>query len=84
MENVGDESEHLSSLLMFKLFDSDGYNYDVIFYPETKGDVGGELSAGRKLRGELAFEIPINSEGLELEIDPFIFGSGQIIVNLNS
>jgi hypothetical protein len=83
VENTGDESENVSSMLMFKLIDSDGYNYSVTFGPETQGQVDGEIAAGRKLRGELVFEIPEDAEGLELEIDPTIFGSGKIIVELD-
>ena len=83
VENTGDKSENVSSLLMFKLFDSDGYNYSVTFGPETKGQIDGEIAAGRKLRGELVFEIPEDAMGLELEIDPTIFGSGKIIVELD-
>jgi hypothetical protein len=83
VENAGDKSESVSSLMMFKLFDSDGYNYSVTFGPETQGQVDGEISAGRKLRGELVYEIPEDTEGLELEIDPTVFGSGQIIVELD-
>lgn len=82
VENTGDESETASSLMMFRLFDSDGYNYSVTFGPETKGSVDGEISAGRKLRGELVYEIPKEATGLELEIDPTL-GSGQIIVELD-
>lgn len=83
VENTGDESETVSSLMMFKLFDSQGYNYTITIGPETQGSVDGEISAGRKLRGELAFEIPKDATGLELQIDPTLFGSGQIIVNLD-
>jgi len=83
VENTGDKSESVSSLMMFKLFDSDGYNYNITIGPETKGSVDGEISSGRKLRGELVFEIPEDAEGLELEIDPSLFGSGQIIVKLD-
>ncbi|HHT53933.1 MAG TPA: DUF4352 domain-containing protein [Clostridiales bacterium] len=82
VENAGDKSETVSSLMMFKLLDSDGYNYSVTFGPETKGAVDGEISAGRKLRGELVFEVPEDATGLELEIDPTVFGSGQIIIEL--
>lgn len=83
VENAGDKSETVSSLMMFKLLDSDGYNYSVTFGPETKGSVDGEISPGRKIRGELVFEIPEEATGLELQIDPTVFGSGQIIVNLD-
>jgi hypothetical protein len=83
VENTGSESEAVSSLMMFKLFDSDGYNYSVTIGPETKGSVDGEISAGRKLRGELAFEVPEDAKGLELVIEPSLFSSGQIIIELD-
>ena len=83
VENTGDKSETVSSLMMFKLFDSQGYNYTITIGPETQGSVDGEISAGKKLRGELAFEIPKDATGLELQIDPTLFGSGQIIVKLD-
>jgi hypothetical protein len=83
IENVGDESEAVSSLMMFKLFDSEGYNYSITIGPETKGSVDGEISAGRKLRGELAFEVPEDAKGLELVIEPSLLSSGQIIVELD-
>ncbi len=83
VENTGDEPESVSSLMMFKLIDSDGYNYSVTFGPETKGQLDGEVSTGKKMRGELVYEIPENSSGLELQIDPTVFGSGQIIVELD-
>lgn len=83
VENTGDESEVVSSLMMFKLFDADGYNYSVTIGPETKGSVDGEVAAGRKIRGELVFEIPVESSGLELEIEPSLFSMGKIIVELD-
>jgi len=83
VENAGDKSESVSSFIMFKLFDSDGYNYNITIGPETKGSVDGEISAGRKLRGELAFEVPEDAKGLELVIEPSLFSSGQIIIELD-
>lgn len=82
VENTGSQSETVSSLLMFKLLDSDGYSYDITFGPETKGQLDGEVSPGRKLRGELVFEIPKDAKGLELEIDPTLFEGDQIIFSL--
>jgi len=83
VENTGNESEAVSSLMMFTLFDSEGYNYTVTFGPETRGQVDGEISPGQKLRGELVFEIPENAEGLAIEIDPTLVGSGKIRVALD-
>lgn len=83
VENKTDKSVSVSSLIMFKLFDSEGYNYSVTIGPETKGSVNGEVAAGRKLRGELVYEIPKESKGLELEIDPSLWGTGKVIVKLD-
>ncbi|NLI58737.1 MAG: DUF4352 domain-containing protein [Clostridium sp.] len=83
IENKGKESFNSSSLLMFSLIDSEAYSYNVTFGPDLNGSVDGEIAPGRKLRGEVAFEIPKGSTGLELEIKPFIWGNGLIIVKLD-
>lgn len=83
VENKGDKSINVSSLLMFTLIDEEGYTYDITFGPDTKGQLDGEIAPGRKLRGELAFEIPADATGLELEIDPSLFGDGKIIYKLD-
>ena len=79
LENTAAEVAHISSLLMFKLVDADGYNYDITIGPETKGSLDGELAPGRKMRGELAFEVPAQVNSLELIFEPNVFGSGQAI-----
>lgn len=83
IENKSTDSTTISSLMMFKLTDNDGYNYNITMGPETKGQLDGELGAGRKMRGELAFEIPKDSKGLELIFEPNIFGFGQAIIKLD-
>jgi len=83
VENKSNESFAVSSLLMFKLVDSEGYSYNVTFGPDTKGQLDGDIRPGRKLRGELAFEIPNKAKGLELEIKPSVWGSEKIIFKLD-
>lgn len=80
IENTGSKSLAASSLLMFKIVDSDSYSYTITIGPEIKGQLDGEIAAGRKLRGELAFEIPKTSKGLELEIDPSVWSFGDKII----
>lgn len=58
LENVGEQPESISSFLMFALIDKEGYTYNVTFGPETRGRLDGELQPGRKMRGELVFEVP--------------------------
>lgn len=79
IENTSGEAAHLSSLIMFKLVDDDGYNYNITIGPETKGSLDGELAPGRIMRGELAFEVPAQASSLELIFGPNVFGSGQAI-----
>jgi len=82
LENVGEQSAAISSLMMFSLTDSDGYKYNVTIGPETKGSLDGELQPGRKMRGELVFEVPTKATGLELLFEPNVLGFGQAIVSL--
>lgn len=85
VENVGSEAQMVSSMAGFSLTDSDGYNYTPTVLPvDTKGQLDGELGPGRKMRGELAFEIPAEAKGLELVIDANMFGFGQAVVQLDT
>lgn len=83
IENKGEEEATISSLAMFELYDDEGYNYSITVGPDTKGKVDGNLGAGRKMRGELAFEIPADAKGLELVFEANIFGKGQAIIKLD-
>lgn len=83
LENMGEESVSISSLLMFSLSDAEGYKYNVTIAPDTKGSIEGELQPGRKLRGEIAFEVPEDAVGLELLFEPNVFGFGQAIIKID-
>lgn len=82
LENIGQESAAISSLMMFSLTDSEGYKYTVTIGPDTKGSLDGELQPGRKMRGELVFEVPTEAAGLELLFEPNVLGFGQAIISL--
>lgn len=82
LENAGDKAENVSSVLMFKVQDADAYSYNISIGPDTKGNLDGEIGPTRKMRGEVAFEIPKTAKGLELIFEPNVFGSGQAIVRL--
>ena len=82
IENLSDQPATISSLLMFKLSDADGYRYTVTIGPDLKGHPGGELAPGSWMRGEVAFEVPKDAGGLELIFEPNLFGFGQAIVVL--
>ena len=84
VENKSDETVTISSILMFKLVDSQGYNYNITFNTDTRGQVDGEIQSGEKLRGQLSFEVPKNEKKFKLDIDPSIFGSGKFSVDLSN
>ncbi|MER3459985.1 MAG: hypothetical protein C4303_01985 [candidate division GAL15 bacterium] len=58
LENLSDKPTAISSLVMFALTDADGRRYNVTLGPELRGQLGGELAPGSKMRGEVAFEVP--------------------------
>lgn len=83
IENLGSQPTTISSLAMFKLADADGYNYGVTIGPDSKAQLDGELGAGRKMRGEVVFEIPKDATGLQLIFTPSIIDRGQVVVDLS-
>jgi len=74
-ENTGTEEAAISSMLNTELADSDGYTYNITLTGDVKGSFDGSVGAGRKLRGEVAFEVPKAAAGLEFIFsDPFKTG----------
>lgn len=59
LENLDDESTSISELLQFELQGNDDFKYDLSLLADTKGSLGGNLAAGSKVRGELAFDVPL-------------------------
>lgn len=77
-ENTGDEEESVSSLMQTEMVDADGFSYNLTIAEDAKGSFDGSIGVGRKLRGEVAFEVPAESATLEFIFsDPF--KSGQAI-----
>lgn len=76
------EPQIVSSLLMFDLVDEDGRSMNTAIGPETKGRLDGEIGVGRKMTGELAWEVPVDAKGLELIFAPGVFQKGQAIFSL--
>lgn len=73
VENTGAESASLSSMMNFLLYDSESYAQDMAII-ETKGTLDGEIGQGRKMAGEIAFDVT-DSETFEFIFeDPFATG----------
>lgn len=74
IENKTNESQAISSLLNTKLYNAEGYEQEWGFLANTKGSLDGEVGPGRKMAGEMAFDVE-QSEYFEFIFeDPFIGG----------
>ncbi|QCT03272.1 hypothetical protein E6C60_2560 [Paenibacillus algicola] len=78
VENKGTEEASVSSILNTAMADGDGYSYDIGLVTFIKNQLDGAVPAGRKLRGQLAFEVPKDAESLEF-IFKDTFSTGQAI-----
>jgi hypothetical protein len=77
VENQGDDSEAMSSLIMWSLVDSENRSVDVTITGEEQGSLDGELGAGRSMRGEIAYDVDEDEADWELIFEPQLFGFGQ-------
>jgi len=80
IENISDEDQHMSSLLLF-----DGYVDDVkceySFGADTglEGTLDGNISPGKKLIGYYGVEVSKEAKKLELEVKASWLGSGKAV-----
>lgn len=77
LENTTEESQNISTLLQMSLQDDASYSQDISIFADTKGSLDGEIGAGRKLAGEIAFDVEESDFYEFLFEDPFM--SGQAI-----
>lgn len=74
IENASNEAQTISTLLQMSLQDSEAYQYNVSLFTEVKGSLDGELGIGRKVRGEVAFDVPESNYYEFIFEDPFLGG----------
>lgn len=79
-ENKGSEEAAVSSMLQTEVVDTDGFKYNLTIVDDAKGSFDGSVGAGRKLRGEIAYEVPKDASIEFIFSDPF--KSGQAIWKL--
>ena len=75
-----DQTSTISSLLFFDVSDDDGYSYDYSLgtaYLDRKFE-DGDLLPGMKKRGNVAFEVPKNPNGLKFAFKFDIVGQTAI------
>lgn len=59
LENAGNETETVSTILQMFLYDAYSYEYSQTFLEDTTGTLDGDIDPGRKRRGKIAFDVPI-------------------------
>lgn len=66
IENQGQQRSPISSIVLFTLTDSANQKYKRVITTETKGNLDTNLDPGKKLQGEIAFEVPQDAKNLLL------------------
>jgi hypothetical protein len=73
-ENVSDEAVSISSLLEFVLKNEEGYSASQTIHSQQKELAEGEIAPDEKASGEIVYEVPPQSRGLQLDYKPFASG----------
>jgi hypothetical protein len=82
IENLANESVAISSMLMFKLYDEEAFSRNQEYFADVKGSLDGELGPGRKMRGEVVFNVEEGQTAWEFIFEPQVFGFGQAIFEI--
>lgn len=81
-ENIGEESEDISSLY-FECY-ADDVVVDEYIWSEDSNEFGGTISKGKKTVGYIYYEVPVDSEKYVLEYEPNVLDDEvQVKFNLN-
>lgn len=86
VENISNEQQAVSSVMMFKVVDKDGRECEESIGGLTAAkawQMDGEIGPGRKITGVYVVEVPKGTTGLELEFNGSLLLGGQVIVKLN-
>ena len=73
-ENVSDGPVSVSSLLEFVLKNEEGYSASQTIHTQQRELAEGEIAPGQKASGEIVYEVPPESRGLQLDYTPFARG----------
>ncbi|MGH4121902.1 MAG: DUF4352 domain-containing protein [Clostridium sp.] len=71
-ENVSIVQYGMTAITLFKLFDTNGKTYNMCLGGNNNGRMDGLVEAGKKVTGEITFEVPISIAEAQLEIHPIL------------
>lgn len=80
LENISKEALHISGMMMFKAY-VDDFATDASIGASTTADIdslGGELAAGKKMKGVVGFEVPKDYKNVELHFKPGYVGDSVV------
>lgn len=86
LENISDKDQTVSSMIMFKVVDSEGRKCKYSLTGQTAANAGqldGTIGAGRKLTGVYVVEVEEGKTGLELEFDSSFIRGQKLVIKLN-
>lgn len=84
IENIGDKDETISSIMIFDLYDMEGYSYNIAFVTDAKGRLDGDLAPGKKMSGEIVYQVPKEVNEFELLVKPDFLGKKQAYVKITA
>jgi hypothetical protein len=76
-ENVSDRPIAVSSLLEFVLKNEEGYSASQSIHSQQRQLAEGDISPSQKTSGEIVYEVPPGSKGLQLDYQPFLRGDAH-------
>jgi Domain of unknown function (DUF4352) len=83
IENKSKDRTNISTLLQMYLKDAESTKFTpTVITSDTTGQVDGELLAGEKVKGDVAFEVPSTATGLKFYFTPEWLSGGTIVVDL--
>jgi len=86
IENLGNTTKEISSIVQMYLKDSTGQKYTFHLGAQSIIDSGlpdDELQPGEKIRGQIGFQVPKDVQGLLFVFNAEIFGFGKVFVALD-
>lgn len=85
VENQGNTTQEISSIVQMYLKDSTGQKYTFHLGAQSIIDSGlpdDELQPGEKIRGQIGYQVPKDVQGLIFVFDAEIFGFGKVFIAL--
>ncbi|MCD6425494.1 MAG: DUF4352 domain-containing protein [Anaerolineales bacterium] len=86
VENQGESVQEITSIVQMYLKDNTGEKYTFHLGAQSIIDSGlpdDELQPGERIRGQIGFQVPADSEGLIFVFDAEVFGFGKVFIALD-